>query len=98
MRGSEIGRAQEVSVAMHPTFTHAAADLRRRDYLAEAAAQWHERPEQERLRVRRRGGRVWQLLANLADTVNWLVREFETTPATRPTPPPARRLSGSTLR
>lgn len=85
-------------MAMHPTFIHAAADLRREGYLAEAATQWRERPEEERLGIRRRGDRVRQLLASVCDTLTWLVREFEPAPAALPVHPPTRKLSGSALR
>lgn len=95
---SEIGREQEISMAVHPTFIHAAADLRRQGYLAEAATQWRERPEQQRLRIRRRGVWARQLLADAADFITWLTHEFEPIPAARAEHPPTRRLSGSALR
>ena len=34
---------------MHPTVTHAAADHRRQDYLAEAATTWRQRDPAEQL-------------------------------------------------
>lgn len=65
---------------MHPTVTHAAADHRRQDYLAEAAVRWKSRPAAEQLTIRRKTQLVWRAISTLDCFLSWLMREFAPTP------------------
>jgi hypothetical protein len=64
-------------MAMHPTFAHAAADLRRHAYLVESDAAWQSRPEHERSRVRPRRHALQRLLDSVALFMSRVVDDFE---------------------
>lgn len=65
---------------MHPTVTHAAADHRRQDYLAEAAVSWKSRPAAQQLAVRRRTHLIWRVTTVLDRFLIWRTREFTPIP------------------
>ncbi len=67
-------------MAVHPTYTHAAADLRRQSYLAEAGDAWRSRPEHERLRVRPRRFALQRWLERIVDLMSRIVDDFEVKP------------------
>jgi hypothetical protein len=64
-------------MAMHRTFAHAAADLRRQSLLAEAENEWRSRPEHERLHVRPRRFALHQWLERAEAIVSRIVDDFE---------------------
>lgn len=65
---------------MHPTVTHAAADHRRQDYLAEAATTWRQRDPAEQLTLRRSSRLLWSLISAADGFFTWLTREFSPAP------------------
>lgn len=65
---------------MHPTVTHAAADHRRQDYLAEAATTWRQRDPAEQLTLRRRTRLLWSLFSAADGFFTWLTHEFSPVP------------------
>jgi hypothetical protein len=89
-----VPRAREAHpMHMHPTVTHAAADHRRHDYLAEAATHWQSRPASEQVTIRRRTGLVWRVTVAIDSALTWLTREFAPTPSWDPAPDTARPLA-----
>jgi hypothetical protein len=64
-------------MAVHPTFTHAAADLRRQSLLAEADAARRSQPEHERLRVRSCRHVLMPWLEHAVGIVSRIVDDFE---------------------
>jgi hypothetical protein len=73
--------AQEVHMAVHPTFVHAAADLCREALLAEAADVWRTAPASARMTGRRRGQPVRRMADHITGTMGRIIDDFEPIPS-----------------
>jgi hypothetical protein len=70
-------------MANHPTFVHAAADLRRQALLREVAKDWSTTPAHVRRKRTGLGTACRRMVAQFAAVVSRVIDDFEPTPGAR---------------
>ena len=72
--------AQEGSMNTHPTIVHAAADLRRRALLTEAADDWRTTPTSVRTKSAGPGRACRRMVARIVAVISRVIDDFEPVP------------------